>query len=430
MSFFKKLVAYTKNPAVATAGIYTFTNFFSKGVAFLLLFIYSNPLYISVTENGLLSLLSSSMLFLTPFISLGIIQSSSTDFFKLDQSEFKNFFTTGFILPIFVTLLSVLVFFLLHQQLYNAYNFPKSFIWIIPLATFFIFFNEQFTALIRNNNEPQKYLKSGLLKLFIEIGLSLALVVYFNWRWQGRVAGILTSQLVICIWGYLYFRRKGYLFGKIKMKYLKSELIFALPIILMQTSIFFMIAADKFFLAHYTDNKSVGIYAYACTFASVVNIFCSALLQYLFPKIYSFLSAEKVNYNAIRKNFIVYAVGTLASTVGIIIITPFLYHYFINENYHPGLQYMYIIAIGYYLWGISYFFYSYMLFHKQKKKILLLSAVSILISLASNTFFISRYSSFGAAIGVCCTYFVVLVITLLVSGKYVINIFKPNSTDR
>ncbi len=427
MSIYKKIISFAKSEAFATAGIYTFTNFFAKGVAFILLFVYSNPLYISVEENGLLSLLSSSILFLAPFVYLGALQSTSTDFFKLTKSEFKDYFTTSFVLPLVVTFLSIAVFFVFFETFSKNFSFLKIFIWLIPVLVFLTFCSEQFVTLIRNNNEPFKYLKVGIARLVFDAGISIGLVVFFAWHWKGRVAGILISQLIIAIVAFFYFKKRGFVFGKVKKQYLKEELIFALPIITMQLSIFSLTASDKFFLAKYENNHAVGVYGYACIFASIVNIFGTALMQYLLPKIYAYLSSVSINYYAIKKHFIIFLAATFAVLALVVLVTPLMYKYFIHESYHPGLKYLYLIAIGYFFWGITYFFYSFLLYHKQKRKILSLALLGILISLLSNWFFIKKFGEFGAAFSVCFSYFVFLCLTIIFTfdfGKKIIFSFK------
>ncbi len=424
MDLFKKINNFLQSEAFAAAGIYTFTNFFAKGVAFVLLFVYSNPLYISVEENGLLSLLSSSILFLAPFVYLGALQSTSTDFFKLTKSEFKDYFTTSFVLPLLVTILSIAIFFIFFGTFSKNFNFLKSFIWLIPVLVFLSFCIEQFVTLIRNNNEPLNYLKVGIFRIIFDAGISIGLVVFFAWHWKGRAAGILISQFVIALLAFFYFKKRGYVFGKVKKKYLKEELIFALPIITMQLSIFSLTASDKFFLAKYENNHAVGVYGYACIFASIVNIFGTALMQYLLPKIYSFLSSVTINYYAIKKHFIIFLGATFAVFALVVLFTPLMYKYFIHESYHPGLKYLYLIALGYFFWGITYFFYSYLLYHKQKRKILSLALTGIFISLLSNWFFIKKYGELGAALSVCFSYFVFLCVTIIFALKFLRKMFS------
>ncbi len=420
MSLLGKLISISKSPVIRSVGIYTFTNFFAKGASFLLLFVFTNPVYIQPAENGLLSLFSNSMLFLLPFVSLGIIHSTSTDFFKLDKENFRSFFTTGFIMPVAVTLASIAVLYIFRDQLQKAYGFPDMFTWLIPLVTFLTFCNEQLLSLIRNNNEPMAYLKVNLTKTLLDLGLSFILVVFFAWHWQGRVTGILVSSVVLGIIAYMYFYNKGYLFGKVNKRFILNELVYAIPIIAMQASIFSMSASDKFFLAHFTtdNNETVGIYSIASIFGSIIIVFCTAMLQYVFPRIYTELSSKTVNYRSIRKHFMIYLIAMAAGTLLIILFTPLMYRFFINERYHPALDYIYILCIGYFLWSVSYFFYSFLLYNKQKKKILALSFGCIAISLSCNYYFIGHWADKGAAIAVFTCYSIVLILTLLFTREY------------
>ena len=431
MSSINHLINLRKNPIVRSIGIYTFTNFFAKGASFLLLFIFTNPVYIAPSENGLLSLFSNSMLFLMPFISMGVLHSTSTDFFKLDKEEFRSFFSTGFIMPVTVMLLSIIMLFFFRERLLVVYGLPYMFVWLIPFITFLTFCNEQLLGLARNNNEPLVYLKANMSKTILELGLSVILVVFFAWRWEGRVAGILVSYVLIGIYAFYYFNKKGYLFGKIKKEHIVNELVFAIPIIAMQISIFSMSASDKFFLSNFTTdkNETVGIYSVGCTFSSIVLLFSSALIQYVFPKIYNSLASAEVNYQSIRKHFIFYVSVLAGGTLLIVIITPLLYYNFINAKYHPALKYTYILCIGYFLWSVTYFFYSFLIYHKQKKKLLLLSCCCIAISLICNYFFIRKWQAGGAAVSVLTCYCIVLILTLIFTKEYWQKLLRYRETE-
>lgn len=417
LSNFKEFIA---SPAARSLGIYTFTNFFGKSASFLLLFVFTNPLFITPSENGLLSLFSTSMLFLMPFLGMGIIHSTSAEFFKLDKDQFKNLFTTGFIMPFAVMLLSMVVLFLLREKLKVAYGFPYMFIWLIPLITFLTFCNEQLLSLIRNKNEPGNFLKANITRIILELGISFILVVFFAWRWQGRIAGILIAYVAVSFFAFNYFITKNYLFGKVRKEYIYSELVYALPIIAMQVSIFCMSASDRFFLSAYAkdNNETVGIYSIASTFASIIMVLCGAFVQYIFPKIYLHLSTRRINYESIKKYFKIYATAMVTGTVAIMLLTPVAYHFFINERYHSAIKYIYLLVSGFFLWTIIYFFYSFLLFYKEKMKLLALSVTGIICSLAFNYFFIRWWGVWGAAIANFSAYSVMLVITLFFTRTY------------
>jgi O-antigen/teichoic acid export membrane protein len=415
-----KLMSLLNNPAARSIGIYTFTNFFGKAASFLLLFVFTNPLYITPSENGLLSLFSTGLLFLMPFLSMGIIHSTSTDFFKMRKEEFKDFFTTGFVMAFTIMILSCILMFFIRKPLENMYGYPLMFCVLIPVITFLTFCNEQFLALVRNNNQPGIYFKANTLKILLELGISFSLVVFFAWRWEGRVAGILIAYLLTAIYGFWYFYRNGYLFGKVVKQIIRSELLYAIPIITMQVSIFCMGASDKFFLSWFTNdnNETVGIYSIASIFASIIIVLATALIQYVFPKIYELLSVASPDYNKIKKLFGLYLIVIIAGTFAIALFTPLAYRYFINEKYYPALSYIFILFAGYFIWAIVYFFYSFLLYFKEKRKIMLLSVYSIACALGFNYFFIRQWGARGAAISTLVTYAAVLIVALFLTKNY------------
>lgn len=430
MAIFSDLSRLRKNPMLQSLGAYTFTNFFGKGVAFLLLPYFTKVLRPS--DMGLLSLFSGAVIFLMPFVSMGVLQSVNADFFKLDKKNFKDLFTTSLLLPVGVTLLSIILFYSFGDYLQTRYGFPKQFLWLIPLVTFLTFITEHLITLIRNNDLSKLFMKAVLGRLLLEVVLAVLLISVANWGWQGRTTGILISYIAIGLFAFYFFIQRGYLFGEIKKAVIRQELVYSIPIIVMQLSVFCMNSSDNFFLSRFThdNNAEVGVYAIACTFGSVILTLCSALLQFVIPKIYNLLSQPQINYAAIRKFFLLYAGIMLGGLLLLLICIPLAYKFIIPPTYLPGMKFYYLLCTGYFFWTIAYFFYSFLLYYKHKRKLLLLSLTSIVISLTSNYFFIRNMGSMGAAISVCCSYFAVLLITLIFTYNQLNFIFfRQNSQD-
>ncbi len=415
---------YRNSPAARSLGIYTFTNFFGKGVAFLLLPYFTNVL--SKSDVGLISLFSSAIIFLMPFISMGVLQSASTDYFKLSKQDFRDFFTTGLLLPTGVFIISLVVFYLFRDVLFTNYHFPVSFIWLIPVVTFLSFISQHVINLIRNEENPNLFMRSVLGRLFLEIGLAIVLISGFKMAWEGRVAGILISYAAFAVFAVYFLLNRNYIFGKFRKDVIREELIFSVPVVTMQFSVFCMNYSDGFFLSRFThdNNAEVGVYSIACVFGSIIVTLCSALLQYILPRIYKMLSEQKIDYKAIQKLFWIYIGIMTAGLAALLLFVPLAYRFMIHDAYRPGLNYYYLICIGYYFWTIAYLFFSFLLYYRHKRKIIGLSAAFACISLTSNYFFVKNMGSMGAAISVFCSYFVVLMITLFFTRKQMGFIFK------
>ncbi len=423
MATISNIFKYSKSSQLKSIAIYTFSNFFNKGISFLLLFYFAHVL--TESDFGILNLFSNSILFLMPFISMGILQSANTEFFKLGKREFKNFFSSTLLMPVALTLLSILLLLAFKSQLQQRYPFPSVFILLIPVITLFTFLNEHLINMVRNSNDPFKYLFINIGRLLAEITLAVFFISALQYGWIGRVMGIFLSFMFVAAYSFIYFKEQQFLYGKIKRKYIYDELLYSVPIIVMQLSVFCMGSSAGYFIEHFThDYAAVGVFSIAATFGSVIIVLCTALLQYVYPKIYSLLSAKQVDYNAICKYFLFYAGAMLLGTIAVIIATPLAYSMVLKSSYHAGLSYYFFICIGYFFWSISYFFYAFMLYYKQKRKILFASLLFILVSVVSHYFFIKQMGAYGAAVSMSIVYFIVLVITVLFVYKQVIALLK------
>lgn len=422
ISLLKKLG--NRSQALKAVGTYTLISFFSKAVSFLLILVYTQPQFMSPEDNGLVNLFSSSIVFLMPVLSMGTLQSVSTEYFKLSKEEFKNFFTNIFFLPLLVMLLSMVFFFFARNYMKINYGFPYFFALLIPLATFTTYLYEQITVVLRSTNDLKKFTTIGLTKMFLEFGLSIILVVFFAMRWQGRLTGILVAGILIGAYGIYYFKQKGFLSGAFNKKYLKNEISFALPVIALQAGIFCLNSSDKFILADLAENNAVvGVYGIACAFATVIIIFSGSYLGYLFPDIYKALSAEKTDYKKIKKNFFQYLVTITIVASLLIVATPSVYKYLINEKYHSAVNYFHWLVLGYFFWAIASFFYSFLLYYKNKRSLFLLSFFIIIVTLTLNYLFTRNFGVRGTAMGVMISYFIALALIAWFTRKHIILIF-------
>src|SRR5690606_26590971 len=155
------------NRALKTVGTYTAIKFFAKGVSFLLVLVYTQPRFMSPEDNGLVNLFSSSILFLMPFLSLGTVQSTRTEYFRLKKEDFQNFFTSIIALFLFAVMVSVVGFFLAKEYLKSRYGFPYVFVLLIPLATYSTYIYVLICVVLRNENALKRFSRVGLTKIIM-----------------------------------------------------------------------------------------------------------------------------------------------------------------------------------------------------------------------------------------------------------------------
>jgi O-antigen/teichoic acid export membrane protein len=414
---------YRSSDEVRSVATYTFANFFNKGLSFLMLFYFANVL--TQSDFGMLSLFNNSILFLMPFVSLGILQSVNTDFFKLSNFEFRNFLTSAIVLPIIVTVASALFLFVFKQNLKAQYALPYFFAWLIPALALMGFLNELLFILFRNNLQANNYLVAHILRLIIEIAIAVILIKFFQLGWLSRVTGVAISFFVIAAYAVFYLMRGKYLGGQLQIGYIKSELIFSLPVMALQLGVFSLSASAVYFLQHFTKNLAeVGVYSVAATFGSIVNVFCVALLQYAQPNLYKLLSASIPDFKAIRRQLVWYIVAMAVSTILVIVLVPLAYMMLLDPGYQKGLSYYYLICLGQFCWSIAYLFCSFLLYYKLKKRLMLFSLAAIALSVIFNYWLIGQWQSKGAALACFLSNAGVLLLIFLIVKKQIIPILQ------
>ena len=407
-----------KNTAFRSVGMYIFTNFFSKGISFILIPLFTNPLYLSPTDNGMLSLFSSNLILLAPFVSLGMIQSSSADFYKRPQDDFANSFTTNFFISAAMALLGMAVLFLFRSFLREKFDMPDSFIFLLPFLAFLIFSGEQLFALIRNRNEVKQYATIGISKALLEYGVSVVLIAFFFTGWKGRVWGIAASLIAVNLFAIYYYAKHKYIRFGFRKKDIWEELKFGLPVFVFQLSLFMISTSNKFFLALFNvDKYQLGIYAIACILGAMVGVISQSIILHVQPKLYRSISSGEVTIRSIKKVFFDYF--KLLTTLSLVCVAGLVFTYFfvINKIYLSGLRYFFIVALSSYIWGLNYFLFLFLLYQKQKRKILIIALIAIISAAALNYIMVKKYQILGDALST-------LISTIIYSGLIMLFITK------
>ncbi|GAB2829477.1 lipopolysaccharide biosynthesis protein [Ferruginibacter profundus] len=388
-----------KNPAFKSVGTYIFTNFFSKGISFLLIPLFTNPLYLSPTDNGLLSLFSSNMILLAPFVSLGMIQSCTADFYKKSESDFAASFTSSFIISFLMAAIAAILLFIFRDMLQQKFQFPTSFVFILPGLAFLIFSGEQLFALIRNRNEVKRFAIMGISKSIIEYAVSVVLIVFFLTGWMGRIWGIAASLIVVNLIAVAYYIKNKYISFHFKKTQLIDELKFGVPIFAFQLCVFMLGTSNKLFLAIYNvDKYQLGIYSIACVFGTMIGVVSQSILLYAQPQLYKSISKGEATIQTAKRDFFRYFMMLTGLSVACILVVLFAYYFLIDKVYLSGIKYFFLVALASYIWGLNYFLFLFLLYHKQKRKILTVTLISLACSITVNIIMVKNFLILGDAL--------------------------------
>jgi len=410
----QKLQSLVQKNSFKQVGLYTAAGTLAKVISFAALPFFVNVL--SEGDIGILNIFNSSIVFLTPIISMGVLYTISVDFFKLPKEDYARVFSTGFLIPIVFSILLVPVFYIFREPLLRTFNFQYQFIWLIPLCLFLNFCYEAYIILLRMNNKARQFAFMSLLKITVEILLSILLVVYVYQNWYSRALSYMISAAVIGVLFFIFAKKNGFLVRKFDKGLLKEELSFGLSGLLLQTAVFFIGTSDKFFVMAFFGKEQAGFYSIAAVFASVLFIISASLMQYLQPILYKKF-AEKQGWQNLKGLYKKYILAMFGTAVLLVIFTWFAYHFLLKPSYRDYINYFYILCGSGFIWSVSNLFLQYIIFHKQKKVIAWFSAMSIAVALLVNYGMVHYFDMRALCFGQVITNVLVLAASLYYSKR-------------
>ena len=383
MELLQKLKSISGTSSFRQVSLYAITGTLTKVISFAALPFFVNTL--SEGDIGILNIFNSSIIFLTPIISMGALYTISVDYFKLTKPDYATVFSTSFLIPAMVSLLLIPLFFIFWQPLSRAFSFQHQFIWLIPVCLFLNFCFEAFIILLRIQNKVRLFATITLLKIVVEISLAVILILFAYVSWYSRALGYFISILMVAIVFFFYIKKNRFLVNKLDFNILKRELLFGLSGLLLQTAIFFITTSDKFFVMAHFGKTQAGFYSIAGTFATIQYIVSASMMQYLQPVLYKKF-AEKEKWKTIKGIYKKYVLVMLGTSIALFLFTIAAYHYLLKESYRDYLHFFYILCISSFTWSVSNIFLQYVIFNKYKKIILWLSLMSISFALVINYF--------------------------------------------
>jgi len=178
-------------------------------------------------------------------------------------------------------------------------------------------------------------------------------------------------------------------------------------------------SSSKFFLANMISNEAVGIFTVAFQVASAVLLIMTSINQAWAPNLYEVLNnkpTERIKRNIVIQTYKIMLFMVLITMV-FILVTPFLFDIFINENYHLGILLSRIIAIGFLFNGLYFLVTNYILFSKNTKVLSYITTTISIISAFINYYLILEYGITGAAYGLIVTFGLLFITVFYYSNK-------------
>jgi O-antigen/teichoic acid export membrane protein len=255
-----------RHTLVYTAGI-----IIGKIASFVMLPVYTR--YLTPADYGVLELLGMTIDVIGMITGIGLVAGVFKFYSAEEDVHEKNaFISTAAVSVVSLAALTSVIGWAVAPELSNLIFGTDANTFYLRLY-FLLYFLQNFEyvplLLIRAENRSGLFVTVNAAKLVAMLSLNILFVVYLRMGIEGVLASsiIMSAVMTLCLTFYL-IRRAGMRFSVEKFR---RMLRFGSPIVPWSVGTFILVFSDRFFLNHYTDTSTVGIYSLAYKFAFLLS---------------------------------------------------------------------------------------------------------------------------------------------------------------
>jgi O-antigen/teichoic acid export membrane protein len=398
--------------------IYTIGNFGSRVLAFILLPIYS--FYLNPEELGYYDLILTSLMLLTPLITIQV--SESVYRWLLDypnDEEKKNTIVSN---GVFILLLSLISSFILFVTLkfFTEIQFLNYIFIIFICYSIFVFLQQTIIGLGLN----KIYAGVSILNSFLLFCLSVVFIIFLDFKLKGLLYAMIFSNLISILFIVFKINILKYLQQPtINLNLIREFLVYSWPLIPNTISWWLINEVNRFIILWNLDIESNGIFAVAIRFPSILLIINSIfMLAWQDQTIQNYNSKDKNEYNGkIFNSFMKFQI-----CVAIILISSsrFVVHNFFGQAYFESWKFMTLLYIGVVFSSFAAFLGAEYLGAKKTREIFTTTIFGSVINIIISFAFINQIGLFAPAFGTFIGFLIIWLVRLIKAGKYEIINWK------
>lgn len=419
---FLKLFFKSENSAVAAIW-YLFGTFLVQGINFFMIPVFTNLM--SVSNYGMLSLCTMWVNIFCTFITLQVHGSINNAILEFGEPEIDKYVSS----IQFVELISFACFFII-GLIFNAFfslilRIPQNIFLILLITSFFQSCIQLQLSKFIAERKHKKYFLLSLIFTILTASLSVLgiIVQESSTKYYGKIYGNFMSATIIGTFVFIDIVMHGKTF--LKKEYVSFCLSLTLPLILHGLAQIILGQSDRYMLKMFAKNGdySVGIYSYAYTLGSIINVLWLAFNYAWVPWYYK---KREINDSfSIKKIACYYFLIFTALTICFLMIAPEVIKIMTPKSYWNGINIIPLIVIGYYFMFLYSFPVNFEFYCKSTLWISVGTFFAAIINILLNYLLIPRYNEYGSAFATLVSYIALFIFHYIIA-RFVIKNYELN----
>lgn len=399
------------------SSVYSLGNVLNKAVGFLLIPFYTH--YLTTADYGTLELLDLSVTLVGLLLNMWMNASLVRHYYEYEDVPNRNEVVSTALIATSITaaLFSAAGLFWARGISALILKSPEfySFVQVIACNLFFTCVNSVSFSYLRARQRSSAVVVMNTVSLVV----GLALNIYFLAVIKTGVIGILWSSLIantLVTTGLtvLTVRQVGLHFDGKKLKAIAA---FGLPLILTSFSAFELNFADRFFLQHYRNVSTVGLYALGYKFGYMLSfLLIQPFIMIWGARMYEIV--KKPDAGLVLSRIVAYFTLLMcAFALGMSLFIREVISVVASAQFRDAYKVVPIVALAYVFYGMSYYFQTGIYVSKKSVYLGLMGAICATANIALNILLIPRFSAMGAAWATALSFLLMATVAYLFSQR-------------
>ena len=403
MGRYKKLLS---NTAILTVG-----RFASKFLVFFMMPLYTR--YLLPAEYSTADLISQTANLLMPLACASITDGIFR--FALDKSEDKRaVFSSGL-----AVLLAISAVFAALSPLLGLFDSFSSYVWLIAFYVIAANLHAAVAQYIRAKGNTVLFAAGGLLGTSLTIGFNFLFLIGLDMGITGYVLSVVMGDVVVTVFLFFWARLwQDVDFGAIKLGKAWEMLKYSIPMI--PTTIFWWITSvsDRYLVIAMKGEAVNGLYAAAYKVPTLLTLLCSVFIEaWQFSAVTENDEGERADF--FSRVFACFQGILFMAASGLVLFSKVATRILLAENYYDSWRYIPVLAMAMAYSSLVTFLGSVYMVRKKSVYSFLTAAVGAIVNIVLNILLIPTWSAMGAAVATFISYFVVMIIRAIDTGRFV-----------
>jgi O-antigen/teichoic acid export membrane protein len=405
-----------KNSLFRSTGIYTITSIINSAIPFLLLPVLTR--YLTPEDYGLVSMFALLITFVSPFTGLSINGAISRQYYNENEVDIREYIYNSLLVLIVSTILVGIIFYTFSERISDLASFPSKYLWTVIVYSFSQFLVSIVLSLWQVQKKALFYGMFINAKTFLNVILSIVLVVGLNFGWRGRIYGQTIALVIFAVLSLIILFKNRWVTISFNKGYIKNSLEFGVPLIPHALSGSIISMTDRFFITSMVGLAATGVYTVGYQVGSIVNILAISFNNAYVPWLYERLKKnENTTKTKIVKFTYIYFVIIVLIAILLGIIAPYALKVFLGKSFNESSIYVIWVALGYAFNGMYLMVVNYIFYAQKTKYLAVVTFLTAVINIILNYFFIRGNGAIGAAQATTITFSIKFLVVWILSNK-------------